>query len=76
MSLVERSSEQVNFLRFVEWGETFSSLGSSATIRSIVPVPDDDDDHGEFVECVAGETEMLEGNLPKCYSVHQKSHII
>jgi hypothetical protein len=49
-------------------------LGTSATYWPIVPAPGDCED-GEFVEWMAGETEVLRENLPRRQFVHHKSHL-
>jgi hypothetical protein len=50
-------------------------LGTAATNRPIVLAPGDYDD-GEFVEWLAGETEVLGENLPQWRFVYHKSHML
>jgi hypothetical protein len=50
-----------------------SPLGTSATVWPIVLAPDDDE--CEAVGGMAGETEVLEENLPQCCCVFHKPHM-
>jgi hypothetical protein len=60
-------------------GVGLSTLGTSATVWSIVSAPHDDDDYddecGAVSEMIGKKAEVLGENLLKCLFVHHKSHI-
>jgi hypothetical protein len=56
-------------------GVQLSPLGTTATIRPIVPAPGDYDD-GEIGRMFIRETEILGENLPQCLFVHHQTHML